>query len=363
MTIILVIEDEQALREGIRDILADIGGYDVLLAANGRIGIELAQTKHPDLILCDVGLPELDGFEVLARLQENKKTAVIPFIFVTAKGERKDNRLGMELGADDYIVKPFNYNELLTAIQARLAKQETIASQYEEQMDSLRGNILMALPHELRTPLASIVGYAEMIGVGGDMMPREQIKMMARGIEDSGRRLHELIENYLIYVQLSLIQSDHERMRRLREVGEAQPDTLIRMVVHERKMGHERVVNADLQTAGLLLPMRNDYFLKILEELLSNALKFSFPDTAVSVRTTQKDNQFELTIINQGRGLSPEQIKQIGLYMQFERTVHEQQGSGMGLMIVRLLAELHGGSFSIVSELDGETAVTIKIPL
>ena len=363
MTLVLVIEDEQSLREGIRDILTDIGGYDVLLAANGRIGVELAQSKQPDLILCDVGLPELDGFEVLAQLQANKKTAVIPFIFVTAKGERKDNRLGMELGADDYIVKPFDYNELLTAIQTRLSKQETIASQYEEQMDSLRGNILMALPHELRTPLASIVGYAELIGWEGDTMPRDQIKLMAKSIEDSGRRLHELIENYLIYVQLSLIQSDHERVRRLRDVREAQPDGLIHMVVHERKMGQGREVVTDLQTPGLLLPMRSDYFLKIFEELLSNALKFSFVETAVSIITRQKDEQFELIITNKGRGLSPEQIKQIGLYMQFERSFHEQQGSGMGLMIVQLLASLHGGRFSIESELDGETAVTVQIPL
>lgn len=363
MTKILVIEDEQALREGIRDILTDIGGYDVLLAANGRIGVELAQTKLPDLILCDVGLPELDGFEVLAALQANKKTAVIPFIFVTAKGERKDSRLGMELGADDYIVKPFDYNELLTAIQTRLAKQETIASQYEAQMDSLRGNILMALPHELRTPLASIVGYAELIGWEADTMPREQIKQMARSIEMSGRRLHALIENYLIYAQLTLIQSDPARVRRLREVREAQPDKLIYMVVHERKIGKGRSIDTNLQVPELRLPMRSENFLKIFEELLSNALKFSYPDTAVTITTAQTENQFELTIRNTGRGLSPEQIKQVGLYMQFERNVHEQQGSGMGLMIVQLLTDLHRGTFSIVSDVGGETAVIVSIPL
>ncbi len=363
MAKILVIEDEEALRDGVRDILADIGGYDVLLAADGRIGVELAQTKQPDLILCDVGLPKLDGYGVLTELQADPKTAVIPFIFVTARGERKDNRLGMELGADDYIVKPFNFNELLAAIQTRLTKKKTLASQYVDQMDSLRGNILMALPHELRTPLASIIGYAELIALDAFTMPREQVKLMAHTIEDAGQRLHHLIENYLIYAQLAIIEHDPHRRAQLRALHEAQPDDIIRVVAHERKANHARTIVTVLNTPNLRLPMRNDHFLKIFEELLSNALKFSPEDSAIKICTGQENNQFYFTVTNLGRGMLPEQIKQIGLYRQFERKVYEQQGSGMGLMIVRLLAELHEGNLTIESELDGETAVTVQIPL
>ena len=282
---------------------------------------------------------------------------------MTARGERKDNRLGMELGADDYIVKPFNYNELLAAIQARLTKKETITSQYTDQMDSLRGNILMALPHELRTPLASIVGYAELIALDAPTMPRDQIKLMAQTIEDAGQRLHELIENYLIYAQLALIQNDPQRRNHLRAIYEARPEDIIRVVSHERKAEYERQIITNLNTPDLTLPMRNENFLKLFEELFSNAIKFSTETSAVKIFTEVRDNHFHLTITNEGRGMTPEQIEQIGLYMQFERNVYEQQGSGFGLMIVQLLTELHDGRFSIESEVDGETAVTIEIPL
>ncbi len=363
MAKILVIEDEEALREGIGDILTDIGGHEVFLAADGRMGVDLARANYPDLILCDVGLPELDGFGVLKALQADAETAVIPFIFVTARGARQDNRLGMELGADDYIVKPFDFKELLAAIQTRLAKKEALTSQYVDQMDTLRGNILMALPHELRTPLATVVGYAELIILDAQAMPREQIQMMAQTIENAGQRLHQLIENYLIYAQLSLIQSDKQRRTALRSTYEARPDDITRVVAHERARNQGRTISTILHTPDLLLPMRNENFLKILEELLSNALKFSPTDTAVSIQTKQEESYFSLTVSNQGRGMSPQQIKQIGLYMQFERKVHEQQGSGMGLMIVHLLAELHDGSCTIVSTLGEETAVTVRIPL
>ena len=363
MAKILVIEDEEALRQGVRDILTDIGGYDVLLAKDGRMGVDIARKKDPDLILCDVGMPELDGYGVLTELQKDPHTAVIPFIFVTARGERKDNRLGMELGADDYIVKPFNFNELLAAIQARLNKKETLTNQYSDQMDSLRGNILMALPHELRTPLASIVGYAELIALDATMMPRDQIKMMAQTIESAGQRLHELIENYLIYAQLALTQSDPQRKAQLRTMLEARPDDIIRVVAHERKSDHGRHIILDLDAPHLVLPMRNEYFLKLFEELLSNAIKFSPEDTAVKIKTKVEENVFHFQIVNQGRGMTAEQIKQIGLYMQFERKVHEQQGSGLGLRIVQMLAELHDGEMLVESEVNVETAVTIQIPL
>lgn len=363
MAKILVIEDEEALRQGVCDILTDIGGYDVLLAENGRMGVDLAREHHPDLILCDVGMPELDGYGVLTELQANPQTAVIPFIFVTARGERKDNRLGMELGADDYIVKPFNFNELLTAIQTRLTKKETLTSQYADQLDSLRGNILMALPHELRTPLASIVGYAELIALDAHTMPRDQIKVMAATIEEAGERLRNLVENYLIYAQLTLIKSDPQRRSLLRTVHEARPDDIIRVVAHERGTDHARQIVTKLNTPDLILPMRNENFLKLFEELLSNAVKFSAENTAVTISTNVAEQTFHFAITNHGRGMTPEQIQQIGLYMQFERQVYEQQGSGFGLMIVQLLTELHDGRFAIESEVDGETTVTIQIPL
>ena len=120
---ILVIEDEPAMRRNITALLR-FKEYQPISAENGRVGVEMARREMPDLILCDVMMPELDGFGVLRALQADAKLALIPFIFLTAKGEKDDLRSGMNLGADDYLTKPVANNDLVQAIEARLSRSE-----------------------------------------------------------------------------------------------------------------------------------------------------------------------------------------------------------------------------------------------
>ncbi len=120
---ILIIEDNLDIREGTAEIL-ELAGYEVFTAPNGKNGVEIAQSYLPDLIICDIMMPELDGYGVLYLLNKNPETASIPFIFLTAKAERVDLRKGMEMGADDYLTKPFDDIELLNAIESRLKKRK-----------------------------------------------------------------------------------------------------------------------------------------------------------------------------------------------------------------------------------------------
>ncbi|WP_414581395.1 EAL domain-containing protein [Scytonema sp. PCC 10023] len=141
MTKILVIEDEKSVRENILDLL-EAEHFDTIAAANGRIGLELAVSEVPDLILCDLMMPEIDGYGVLIALREESVTANIPFIFLTARAARADFRQGMELGADDYLTKPFTRDELLSAIASRLSKQanltKKVSTKFETQTISPR---------------------------------------------------------------------------------------------------------------------------------------------------------------------------------------------------------------------------------
>lgn len=136
---ILVIEDNDDIRESIAEIL-ELANYEVYQANNGRTGVDIANSKLPDLILCDIMMPELDGYGVLYLLNKNPLTTATPFIFLTAKAERVDMRKGMEMGADDYLVKPFDDVELLNAIESRLVKkgkQEDFYSKSIAQLSSL----------------------------------------------------------------------------------------------------------------------------------------------------------------------------------------------------------------------------------
>ncbi|MFB0497587.1 CRP-like cAMP-binding protein [Mucilaginibacter sp. OAE612] len=133
---ILIIEDNKDIRENVVEILG-LAGYTVFEADNGKTGIELAVNNLPDVILCDIMMPELDGYGVLFMLNKNPETAAIPFIFLTAKAERIDQRKGMEMGADDYLIKPFDDIELLNAIESRLRKKTAQQSFYSQSLENL----------------------------------------------------------------------------------------------------------------------------------------------------------------------------------------------------------------------------------
>ena len=136
MKSILVIEDNAGIRENTAEIL-DLAGYKTFTAENGKAGVEVALREKPNLMVCDIMMPELDGYGVLHLLKKNTETENIPFVFLTAKTERSDFRKGMEMGADDYITKPFEDIELLNAIEVRLKKAEILDNKYPASMQGI----------------------------------------------------------------------------------------------------------------------------------------------------------------------------------------------------------------------------------
>lgn len=128
---ILLIEDNEGMRENTAEILA-LSNYNVITAENGKVGVEQARKHKPDLIICDIMMPELDGYGVLHMLSKHPETAGIPFIFLTAKAEKNDFRKGMAMGADDYLTKPFDDIELLDAVEIRLKKAEALKKEFEQ---------------------------------------------------------------------------------------------------------------------------------------------------------------------------------------------------------------------------------------
>lgn len=137
---ILLIEDHTEIRENTAEILS-LSNYEVIEAENGKVGVEMAKTQHPDLIICDIMMPQLDGYGVLHMLSKNPETAGIPFIFLTAKSEKEDFRKGMKLGADDYLIKPFDELDLLDAIELRLKKNEILKADFQKSAEGLHNFI------------------------------------------------------------------------------------------------------------------------------------------------------------------------------------------------------------------------------
>src|SRR5262245_51321082 len=222
---ILVIDDEDWLREMVHVALQE-RGCSVVEAENGAHGIELARKEIPDLILCDVNMQKVDGYGTLSSLRDNPVTASIPFILMTGLADHAGMRHGMELGADDYLPKPFTIDALYAAVDARLKKAHALRQLAERKLADLRDNISLMLPHELRTPLNGILAFGEMLSTHPDAS-QEEIAEMGRVIHDAARRLERLVENFLIYAQIELLATEPKKVEALRDKQTLHPADLI----------------------------------------------------------------------------------------------------------------------------------------
>jgi signal transduction histidine kinase len=358
---ILIIDDEEWLREMVHIALAQ-KGYDVLEAENGAVGIEKARKELPDLILCDVNMEKVDGYLTLSSLRNEPTTAAIPFILMTGLADNAGMRHGMELGADDYLPKPFSIEGLYAAVEARLKKAQALRQEAEKKLADLRDNLSLMLPHELRTPLNGILAYGEILAAEASTLPAKEIAEMGQVIHDSGKRLERLIENFLIYAQIELLGADVQKLNTLRQKQTRFPAKLIEEHALHQAQAANRADDLVLELVDQPVPISEDYLGKIVDELVQNAFKFSDSGKRVSVTLSGSPNGVLLAVTDQGRGFSTDHITKVGAYMQFDRKIQEQQGLGLGLVIARRLTELHGGTLSIQSERGATTTVAVKLP-
>lgn len=212
---ILVVEDEAGIRENLREML-EAEGFEVEEADCGEDGIRRAISSPPHLVVCDVMMPGKDGFDVLSDLRSRESTGHLPFLFLTARADRSSLRKGMELGAEDYLTKPFSRTELLAAVRTRLDRSESLAAAYRRQLGTLRNTLSRALPHELLTPLNGILGLSGILVQEYETMRRGDMLDIARNISDSGEALHRLVRRFLCYAEMEMAQLDPEALRRLR---------------------------------------------------------------------------------------------------------------------------------------------------
>jgi two-component system, sensor histidine kinase and response regulator len=311
-------------------------------------------------------MPKLDGFGVVQALRQNPITSTIPLIFLTAKVDRLSLRQGMDLGADDYLTKPFTLDELINAVKARLSKQTLIQKDVNQELDKFRSNITRSLPHELLTPLNGILGMSDLLSNYYDTMDADEVQSCLADIKTSSERLHRLIQNFLLFAQLELFQSNPQQSQiwqnRLSKTT-TNPVSIIEKITQNiaQQIGRTDDLQLSLKEASVCISEED--LEKITEEIVDNAFKFSQKGSLVTVQNTLEDNKFILTVTNQGRGMSSEQIAQIGAYIQFERKLYEQQGSGLGLVIAKRMTKLYNGELEIQSTPNEKTIVSICLPL
>lgn len=358
---VLIIEDEPNIRETIVDTL-EFAGYEVATAENGTEGIALALSYQPDLILCDIMMPNGDGYDVLEALSKGPKTLAVPFIFLTAKATKADQRNGMIKGADDYLTKPFRAQELLEAVQARLEKFASIKEKNRSEIESIRDYFHSTIPHELRTPLSGIVGFLELLEEGIEHYDTEAIRNMLTYMRSAANRLDSTVDNFIAYSQLQIINADDDLQQKIYEFSKAkEASLLIRQIAEREGFDAERPGDLEVELDPADLFIYQEHLTKLAKMLINNGFKFSDPGTPVRVTGRVDGENYHLSIENEGRGFTSEQIAKIGAFTQFERDYYEQQGTGMGLAIAKTTLDIYSGGLEIESCPEETTTVTATL--
>lgn len=334
---ILLIEDDLAIRLTLQDLL-EVHGHQVQSAPDGPSGLRLA-AERPELILCDVGLPGLDGYQVLQAVREQPHGREIPFIFLTARTERQEQRRGMALGADDYITKPFTEKEILDAIAARIGRQQPLRERIDALVRRRDQELSAEWSHELMTPLTGILGGLDLLESDADTVTPEEIKELVALIRAGATRQHRLSRKLIRYFDLE------RQWQQAVPVAETACDAGTTVSAGAAQAGQQEKRMQDLRVScdSAQLPVLEEHLVDAVAELVENALHFSAPGRPVEVRGRCLDGRYRIEVTDQGPGLPADQRAQIGPFKQFGRKHREQQGLGLGLAIAQVVAQLAGG--------------------
>ncbi|TSA35423.1 MAG: hybrid sensor histidine kinase/response regulator [Verrucomicrobiaceae bacterium] len=334
MPAIVLIEDSLPLQKNI-ELLLSANGYDVDSFTSGEPALEKIATSPPDLILCDIVLPGMDGYQVLHRVREMVTGLEIPFVFLSALAEKDHVRRGMDLGADDYITKPFTTAGLLAAVQARLERSTDLRGVVEHEFRQYQKQKLLSLPHELRTPLNGIAGGISLLREETEKHDHKIHDLFAI-VESSAERLEKTLLKYLLFLELKCGQISLCDRRKDVDAGLVVASVATRQA---REAGRENDLR--LHTQEVLVPCA-DCLDNVVAEVVSNAFKFSEAGSRVEVRMTTDDGRVCVTCRDHGYGMTAEEIAAIAPFVQFHRKEREQQGLGLGLAICMELIKCEG---------------------
>ena len=365
---ILVIEDNAAIRQEIADILS-FEGFEVRQASNGRVGLDLVRQAPPDLVICDLMMPEMDGYETLRALRQHPDSATLPFLCLTARAERLALRRAMEGGADDYITKPFTAAELLAAIAAAFEKKAGADRARAARTEQLRTRVTAGLPDDLRAPLLTILHGAEAIQHAARSERLGAVPDVARDILASGGQLFRIAESFLLYAQLELGDAQAEPGKAGTSGDDAalgaytvRADLTAREIVWRLAHEHGRAADLVLDLQPSLVCITEPHLAKLLQELARNALTASAAGTPLRVTTEDGAGRARLRISDEGCGMTSEQVDAARQQRGFQQIIEQRQRLGLGLTIAHRIVALWGGRLEIDSTPGRGTTVIVDLP-
>jgi len=346
---ILIVDDDEDLRALVSNRLTR-QGYRVVAVADAQAAFEAVSACIPDLILLDVNLPDLSGYEISRRLKgEMLQGIFVPIVFVTGQGEMPEKLKGFEAGADDYLVKPFNADELDARIRSmlkikRLQDDLREANRKLKALQELKDHLTHLLVHDLRLPLSNLLVAVQRLLKGSERTLTEEETRLGRVVEDSGRSLVEMIDNIL-----DVAAMEEGRMPLHRETVNVK-ELLSECLESLADASRYRKIRLQARLADPpSLEADNKMLRRAVTNLLWNALKLSPPGGTVTLVCETRPGSVRIAVEDEAAVIPPEQrAKVFDQYFQAEASRQGRPvGVGFGLVYCRLVAESHGGSIAV----------------
>lgn len=360
-SLILVVEDDPHLNMAISETLRSYD-FTVESCANGQEALVWLRGHRPDVILCDIMMPQMDGYTLLRHTRADLQLRTLPFIFLTARTSAADQRMAREIGIEDYLTKPVDSDNLVIAIRNALRRQQMMVEEMNRQMDELRNRIVSILQHEFRTPLTFVLGYAELLlEAATNGVDQEELYASASAILDGGQRLQRLIEGFLMLAEL---QSTKLRETDLADLNALDLWRAVGQEFHHQLHQANLTLNVREQNSQLMLNGHPELLHEALKRMMDNALRYRRPQSKqIWLSVEYVTPYIGLRLIDEGVGMSPEMVKRFSTpFEQADRDNRTTPGAGIGLAIVNHVARLHGGKLDIDSEVGKGSQVTIWLP-
>jgi signal transduction histidine kinase len=361
---ILVVDDDASVRGAIQMVL-ERTGYTVASAADGAEALAAMDNERPDLVIADITMPTMDGYDFYRAVRENPEWGTLPIIFLTGRTSREDRLKGKALGVEDYLEKPPDLEELMIVVRAKLDRARDLQASTENEVLRLKEELARALSHELRTPLTWIIGYTEMAMGYIDKMPPEELGDLLGHVLKGGDRIERLADDLVTLIHIDTGELTQEMAEAM--VPHDDVATIVRRTVVEYE-GRAAAQGLDLQMEidGPLptVVLSEELFSDGLGRLIDNAIKFS-GETGTEVRVVVRavGDRVETAVRDDGIGIAPRDRRHLfERFRQVDRERFEQQGVGLGLALARELVEIQHGTIAVESSLGEGSTFTISMP-
>lgn len=339
--------------------------FNVCTASNGHGCIEMAKSEHPDLILLDVMMPDISGFDTAVILKKDPATAEIPIIFLTALSNPSDLVKGFQVGANDFLTKPFNKEELVMRVMHQIslvAAKRIIVQQYEELKRTVtnRDKMYSVIAHDLRSPMASIRMVLNLLVnvISPDVIGQDMYDLIDKANRET-EETHELLDNLLKWTKsqtgrLNVALQNFEVGDVIRGVAD------IFTIIAETK---GIALKLDDQNAQLLVTADKDMLNTVVRNFLSNAIKFSNSGSTIDMFITRKDKFAKISVRDHGVGIKEERLKTLFHAGETTYGTNNEEGSGLGLQLCKDFAMKNGGDVEVESVVGEGSTFSVLVPL